>query len=169
MRHSHKMSIGAGGFVLLGIASVIFLVTQIGNRRGPLTTHAMYDVTANFDNIGDLKVGAHVSMSGVEIGRVKSIDFDAVEQKAVVSMRLNTDFDRIPNDSSASIYTQGVLGGKFVSVTNGGSEVYLKNNDRIPYTHSATSLETVISQLLTHYLKAKSGPAADADRPPNRP
>jgi phospholipid/cholesterol/gamma-HCH transport system substrate-binding protein len=162
------MSIGAGGFVLLGIASIVFLVTQIGNRHGTLTTHSMYEVTAKFDNIGDLRVGAQVSMSGVEIGRVRGIAFDAVEQKAVVSMRLNTDFNRIPNDSSASINTQGVLGGKFVSITNGGSEVYLKNNDRIPYTHSATSLESVIGQLLTHYLKAKSGPAAGTDGSPNR-
>jgi phospholipid/cholesterol/gamma-HCH transport system substrate-binding protein len=163
MHHSHKMTIGAVGFVLLGVGSLIFLVTQIGKGGVSLTPHAMYAVTAKFDNIGDLKAGARVSMAGVEIGRVMRIDFDATEQRAVVSMRLNAEFNRIPNDSSASINTQGILGGKFVSLTNGGSEIYLKNNDRISQTRSATSLENVISQLLTHYLQAKSGSASGTD------
>ncbi|MDB6084287.1 MAG: hypothetical protein JWN43_2168 [Gammaproteobacteria bacterium] len=165
MRQSLNMSIGAAGFVLLGIASLVFLVTQVGNRGRSLHSGPMYAVSALFDNVGDLKVGARVSMSGVEVGRVVRIDFDAAEQKALVSMRLNTEFDRIPTDSSASIHTQGFLGGKFVSLANGGSAVFLKDNDRIPYTHSATSIENVISQLLTRYLRAKSMPPANSDQP----
>ncbi|HWJ33642.1 MAG TPA: outer membrane lipid asymmetry maintenance protein MlaD [Steroidobacteraceae bacterium] len=163
------MTIGAGGFLLLGVASLVFLVTQIGNRGLTLIPHPMYEVTAKFDNIADLKVGAHVSMAGVDIGRVKRIDLDAVEQKAVVSMRLDTEFNRIPNDSSASIHTRGLLGGKFVSLTNGGSAVYLKDNDRIPYTRSALSLESVINHFVAHYLQSKSGAAASADQSADRP
>jgi phospholipid/cholesterol/gamma-HCH transport system substrate-binding protein len=160
MHQSREYAIGAAGFVLLGVAAVVFLLTQISNRRMSLIAHSMYEVTAKFDNIGDLKVGARVSMAGVEVGRVIGIGFDAAEHQAIVSMRLNTEFDHIPNDSSASINTRGVLGGKFISLQNGASEVYLKNNDRIARTHSATTLENMISQVLVHYLRAKSGAAA---------
>jgi phospholipid/cholesterol/gamma-HCH transport system substrate-binding protein len=163
VRQSQELTIGAAGFVLLGVAAIVFLLTQISNRRLSLTTHSMYEVTASFDNIADLKVGARVSMAGVEVGRVRGIGFDAMEHKAVVSMRLNTDFNRIPNDSGASINTRGLLGAKFISLQNGGSEVYLKDNDRIAYTRSAAPLENVISQLLVRYLRSKSGSATGAD------
>jgi phospholipid/cholesterol/gamma-HCH transport system substrate-binding protein len=168
MRHSRELAVGAAGFVLLGVSAVVFLLTQISNRRLSLITHPMYEVTAKFDNIGDLKVGARVAMAGVEVGRVKGIGFDAMEHKAVVAMRLNTEFNQIPNDSSASINTRGVLGGKFISLQNGGSDVYLKDNDRIAYTRSATSLEDVISRVLVHYLRAKSGSAAGTDSAADR-
>jgi phospholipid/cholesterol/gamma-HCH transport system substrate-binding protein len=168
MRHSRELAVGAAGFVLLGVSAVVFLLTQISNRRLSLITHPMYEVTAKFDNIGDLKVGARVAMAGVEVGRVKGIGFDAMEHKAVVAMRLNTEFNQIPNDSFASINTRGVLGGKFISLQNGGSDVYLKDNDRIAYTRSATSLEDVISRVLVHYLQAKSGSAAGTDSAADR-
>jgi phospholipid/cholesterol/gamma-HCH transport system substrate-binding protein len=163
MRQSQELTLGAAGFVLLGVAAIVFLLTQISNRRPLLIAHPMYEVTAKFDNIADLKVGARVSMAGVEVGRVMGIGLDTMEQKAVVAMRLNTEFNRIPNDSSASINTRGLLGSKFVSLQNGASDVYLKNNDRIAYTRSATPLENVISQLLVRYLRSKSGSAAAAD------
>jgi phospholipid/cholesterol/gamma-HCH transport system substrate-binding protein len=162
MQHSRKNILGAAGFVLLGVSALAFLLTQISNRRLSLGSQPKYEVTAMFDNVGDLKVGARVSMSGVEVGRVGRIDFDAAEQKAVVFMRLSTDFKRIPNDSSASIYTQGILGGKFVGLTNGGSDVFLKDQDHIVATHSAMPLENVIGQLFTRYLKTKAVPPTGA-------
>jgi phospholipid/cholesterol/gamma-HCH transport system substrate-binding protein len=162
MHHSRKNILGAAGFVLLGVSALAFLLTQISNRHLSLGSPPIYQVTAKFDNVGDLKVGAPVSMSGVEVGRVGGIDFDASEQKAVVSLRLSSEFDRIPDDSSAGIYTRGILGGKFVGLTNGGSGVYLKNQGRIVATHSAMPLENVIGQLFTRYLKTKAAPAADA-------
>jgi phospholipid/cholesterol/gamma-HCH transport system substrate-binding protein len=168
MHYSLKNILGAGGFVLLGAAALAFLLTQISNRHLSLESQPIYEVTALFDNVGDLRAGARVSMSGVEMGRVSRIDFDAAERKAVVSMRLSTQFNRIPIDSSAAIYTQGILGRKFVALTNGGSGVFLKNQDRITATRSATPLENVIGGLLARYMNAKAGPpggaAADSGR-----
>jgi len=159
MSRLNNVSVGAGGFVVLGVAALYFLATQITNRQLSFVAQPSYDVTARFDNIGDLKVGAHVAMSGVTIGRVTGIAFDPQEHDAVVRLRLNTEFSRIPKDSSASITTQGVLGGKFISVTNGASDIYLKNQDQIIATRSAIPLETLISQVVVHYLKGKDATA----------
>lgn len=159
MRRLNNVSVGAGGFVLLGFAALYFLVTQITNRQLSLVRQSSYEVTARFDNIGDLKVGAQVAMSGVDIGWVTSIAFDPRQHDAVVKLRLNTEFNRIPKDSAASITTQGVLGGKFISLANGVSEVYLQDADQIVATRSAISLETLVSQVAARYLK---GPGAAA-------
>ena len=155
MRKSRTLNLGTGTFVLLGFAALFFLTTQTTSRGISFGSLPHYDLTAKFDNIGDLKVGAPVSMSGVEMGRVSNIGFDAKQYKAVVTMRMDARYDKIPTDSDASIYTQGLLGGKFIGITAGGAETYLKNGDQIDFTQSAFVLENLIGQVLANF--AKSG------------
>lgn len=148
-------------FVLLGFAALFFLTTQTTSRGLSFASPPHYDLTAKFDNIADLKVGAPVSMSGVEIGRVARIDLDSKEYKAAVLIRVNAKYNQIPTDSDASIYTQGLLGGKFIGITAGGADTYLKNGDRIDFTQSAFVLENLIGQVLANFAKSKAdAPAA---------
>jgi len=156
MRKSRTLNLGTGSFVLLGFAALFFLTTQTTSRGLTWFGPPHYEVIAKFDNIGDLKIGAPVSMSGVEIGRVDKIDFDSNEYKAVVSLRLNSRYDKIPTDSDASIYTQGLLGGKFIGLTAGGADTYLKDKDQIDFTQSAFVLENLIGQVLANFTKSKA-------------
>jgi phospholipid/cholesterol/gamma-HCH transport system substrate-binding protein len=154
MRKSTTLNLGTGTFVLLGFAALFFLTTQTTSRGITFFTNPPhYELTAKFDNVGDLKVGAPVSMSGVEMGRVKKIAFDSKEYKAVVTMRLDARYTQIPTDSDASIYTQGLLGGKFIGLTAGGAETYLKDKDQIEFTQSAFVLENLIGQVLANFTK----------------
>src|SRR5271156_566434 len=156
MRKSRTLNLGTGTFVLLGFAALFFLTTQTTSRGLSFASPPHYDLTAKFDNIGDLKVGAPVSMSGVEMGRVTRIDFDSKEYKAVVTMRLDARYNQIPTDSDASIYTQGLLGGKFIGLTAGGAETYLKDKDQIDFTQSAFVLENLIGQVLANFAKSST-------------
>jgi phospholipid/cholesterol/gamma-HCH transport system substrate-binding protein len=152
MGKSSTLNVGAGAFVLLGFAALAFLTTQTTNHGIHLGgAGSFYAITAKFDNIGDLKVGAPVSMAGVDVGRVTRIDLDTKQYKAVVSMQLNSKYNEIPSDSDASIYTQGLLGGKFIGLTAGGADTYLKNNDQISFTQSALVLENLIGQLVANF------------------
>ena len=164
MRKSSTLNLGAGSFVLLGFAALAFLTTQTTSRGVHIRSTPHYDLTAKFDNIGDLKVGAPVSMSGVEIGRVAHIDLDLKEYKAVVLLRLNAKYNQIPTDSDASIYTQGLLGGKYVGLTAGGAETYLKNHDQIDFTQSAFVLESLIGQVLANFSSKSSGSSDSAQK-----
>ncbi|HEY3850140.1 MAG TPA: outer membrane lipid asymmetry maintenance protein MlaD [Steroidobacteraceae bacterium] len=165
MRKSNTLNLGTGAFVLLGFAALAFLTTQITSGGLHFGRVPHYDVTAKFDNIGDLKVGAPVSMAGVEVGRVARIDLDLREYKAVVLMRLNSRYNQIPTDSDASIYTQGLLGGKFVGLTAGGADTYLKDKSEIDFTQSAFVLENLIGQLLANF--AKSGNSSSSSGSPD--
>jgi phospholipid/cholesterol/gamma-HCH transport system substrate-binding protein len=172
-KKTSTLNLGTGMFVVLGFAALFFLTTQTTNSGLSFARRPHYDVTAKFDNIADLKVGAPVSMSGVQIGRVAKIDFDPREYKAVVVMQINAKFNQIPTDSDASIYTQGLLGGKFIGLTAGGAETYLKNGDQIDFTQSAFVLENLIGQVLANFTKSKadaqsaaaSAPAATDAKP----
>ena len=153
MRRSRTLNLGTGTFVMLGFAALFFLTTQTTSRGITFASPPHYDLTAKFDNVGDLKVGAPVSMSGVEMGRVAKIGFDSKEYKAVVTMRLDARYNQIPTDSDAAIYTQGLLGGKFIGITAGGAETYLKDKDQIDFTQSAFVLESLIGQVLANFGK----------------
>jgi len=166
LRKSHTLNLGTGLFVVLGFAALTFLTTQTTSHGLSFGSTPHYDLVAKFDNIGDLKVGAPVSMSGVEIGRVVNISFDQREYKAVVLMRINARYHQIPTDSDASIYTQGLLGGKFIGLTAGGAETYLKDKDQIDFTQSAFVLENLIGQLLANFSKSGSdSPKTNPDTP----
>ena len=119
MRPSRAIDLSTGLFVLLGFAAILFLVTQITNREFSLTSDS-YHLQAQFENIGGLKVGAPVSMAGVTVGRVDSIGYSMDALKAVVMLRIDGSYNRIPNDSDASIFTAGLLGGQYIGLTPGG-------------------------------------------------
>jgi phospholipid/cholesterol/gamma-HCH transport system substrate-binding protein len=167
MRKSRTLDLGTGSFVLLGFAALFFLTTQTTSRGITFASPPHYELTAKFDNVGDLKVGAPVSMSGVEMGRVTKIAFDSKEYKAVVTLRIDARYNQIPTDSDAAIYTQGLLGGKFIGLTAGGAETYLKDKDQIDFTQSAFVLENLIGQVLANFAKnagSNSG-KSNADAP----
>jgi len=158
MRPNRTLEIGTGLFVLLGFAALLFLTSQLpanGVKFG--APKAGYHVTAEFDNIGDLKVGAPATMAGVRVGEVAGIRFDSKDYKAVVSLRIDRQYNQIPEDSFASIETQGLLGGKYVGISPGGLDSYLKEGGRIDQTQSAIVLENLINKFFASYSSKGGG------------
>lgn len=156
MRQTRAIELGTGLFVLLGFAALFFLVTQITSREFGFGD-AAYRLTASFEQVGGLKPGAPVSMSGVTIGRVESISYDFNEYRARVTMRIDKAYDRIPDDSDAGILTAGLLGGQYVGIGPGSSETFLADGNQIQFTQSAIVLENLISKFL--FSKAAEKPA----------
>ncbi|MEI6458094.1 MAG: outer membrane lipid asymmetry maintenance protein MlaD [Pseudomonadota bacterium] len=147
MKRNPSIEIGTGLFVLLGFAALFFMATQISSHGLEFGRHD-YHLSANFDNVGGLKAGAPVSIGGVTIGRVETIDYDSTSYKAVVHLAINQRYDHIPNDSDVAIYTAGLLGGNYVGFTPGGSVTNYKDGDRVEMTQSAVVLENLISKFL---------------------
>lgn len=134
-------------FILLGFAALFFLATQTTNVESYIDDSG-YSITARFEDVAGLKERAPVTMAGVTIGRVEKIAFDPDGLNAVVTMRIGQEFNRIPDDSDASILTAGLLGSKYVGIGPGGSETYLKNDSQVELTQSAIVLENIIGKLL---------------------
>ncbi|MGH8287795.1 MAG: outer membrane lipid asymmetry maintenance protein MlaD [Steroidobacteraceae bacterium] len=153
MRATRSFEIGTGLFVILGLAALLFLTTQLPSNGLKLSFGKApgYDVTAEFDNIGDLKVGAPVRMAGVRIGGVTAIGFDNESYRADVHLHIYPQFSQIPQDSYASIETEGLLGSQYVGVSPGGLSTYLKNGSQILQTQSAIVLESLINKFFANY------------------
>ena len=147
MDSTRTRNLGTGLFIFLGFTALLFLATQttdMDEYRGATG----FRVTARFDDVAGLKVRAPITMAGVNIGRVESIKFDNNRLDAVVTLRIEPQFNRIPDDSDASILTAGLLGSKYIGMGPGGSDNYLKDNSEIEITQSAVVLEQLIGKFL---------------------
>ncbi|MGH8199870.1 MAG: outer membrane lipid asymmetry maintenance protein MlaD [Steroidobacteraceae bacterium] len=153
MRPTRSLEIGTGLFVLLGLLALIFLTTQLPSSGLKLNLGKSpgYDVSAEFDNIGDLKVGAPVRMAGVRIGDVTGIGLDDQSYRANVHLHIYPQFNEIPQDSYASIETEGLLGGQYVGISPGGLSTYLKSGSQILQTQSAIVLENLINKFFANF------------------
>jgi len=135
-----------GLFVACGIAALFFMAMQISNLSS-YSNEAVYTITAHFENSGSLKVKSPISIAGVHIGRVSNISIDKTSYEAVVEMRIKAQY-QLPDDTSASIFTAGLLGEQYISLEPGGSEDYIQPNGIIDITQSAVVLEEIIGKFL---------------------
>lgn len=152
-----------GLFVLLGAVALAFLALRAGNLS-TFSFSSTYNVSANFDNIGGLKVRAPVKSAGVVVGRVASIRLDDKTFQAVVTLKMEKDFT-FPTDSSAKILTSGLLGEQYIGIEPGGEDKNLVNGSVISMTQSAIVLETLISKFLYSTAEKQGTPAAESSKP----
>jgi phospholipid/cholesterol/gamma-HCH transport system substrate-binding protein len=75
---------------------------------------------------------------------VAAVRLDPQTYDAVVEMEIFIDVDRLTDDTVASIQTSGLLGEKYIDLSVGGSEQYLKDGDTIFDTQPALNLEKLI-------------------------
>lgn len=144
---SRLLEIVVGMFLCLGVAAILLLTFQVSDlKRG--SEKDSYKIVANFENIGGLKVGSSVNMSGVRIGRVTDISIDKYTFEAAVTMAIENSRNDLPKDSSASILTAGLLGENYVGIEAGGDTRTLKEGDKLLFAESALVLEQVIGQFL---------------------
>jgi len=147
MRQSTTVEIWVGLFVALGFAALLMLAMKVSNITSYVDGRG-YQVSAGFENIGGLTVRAPVRIGGVRIGRVSDISYDRDSFQAIVTMRIDAEYNQLPLDTSASILTDGLLGENYIGLEPGGDEESLSDGDRIDITQSALVLEKLIGQFL---------------------
>lgn len=147
MRQKKSTEITVGLFVALGIVALFFLAMKVSNL-GDFNEEQGYRVTAEFENIGGLKVRSPVTLAGVRVGRVESIRLDPESYNAMVTLNMYSHFDNLPTDTAASIYTAGLLGEQYIGLEAGAEDEFLQDGDVIELTQPALVLEKVIGQFL---------------------
>lgn len=158
MNKQRYVDISVGIFMLLGLLALLVMAMKVSNIND-FMSRKDYQVTADFTDIGGLKVRAPVTVAGVRIGEVSRIELQAGELNARVTMNLRND-KKIPyEDSSARILTEGLLGSNYISIVpgfedeEGKDHPYLREGDVIAKTQEAIILENLIGQLLFNIKK----------------
>lgn len=140
-----NLELTVGLFLLAGFLAFAYISTQFGEFTF-FNSGKFYTLEAEFDNISGLKKGANVSMAGVQIGRVADIALTK-DDMALVSLELRNDV-QVSEDAIASVKTQGIIGDKFIKISQGGAEELLQSGDLITETESVVDLEDLISQFV---------------------
>lgn len=149
MNPRRSFSAGTGLFILLGFAALVFLATQTTSIANTYQGDS-YTVKARFTNVGQLKVRAPVKLAGVRIGSVQSITLEPKRLDALVVLSIDKRYDKIPEDSSAAVFTSGLLGDQYIAIRPGGSLKSLHNGEEIILTQSAMQLEDLIGKFLVN-------------------
>lgn len=147
-----KSEVWVGVFLLAALLAALYICLKAADITS-IRTQPTWRLYATFDNIGGLKVRAPVRIGGVEVGRVSAISLDPKTYLPRVSMDIEKRYNHIPDTSSLSVRTAGLLGEQYLALNIGfedpefGTSI-LKNGDVIQDTKSALVLEDMIGQFL---------------------
>lgn len=143
--------------MLLTLASLLVLAVASTNQRWGFGS-SQYTLTARFSQIGQLRAQAPVKIGGVTIGKVADISLDPTKFDSIVTLSLDTKYKDLPADTSAGIFTSGLLGESYIGLQPGGDPDTLKPGDEIGFTQPAVDL----LQLVGKYMFSGGGGGSNA-------
>ena len=142
----------AGMFVIAALF-VLFIVSLNMSTRDVYSARNTYALKADFTDVSGLRDRAPVRIAGVKIGDVSKIGLNKNTAMAQVTMRVSNQYrGTIPDDSVASILTEGILGAKYVSIEPGLSNVPLGHGGRLVKTNPAMVLEKLVNKIVSKVL-----------------
>ena len=153
--NTKKVEVLVGLFIAVGLLALFMLAMKVSNLN-IYNDDTGYEISASFEDISGLKVKSPVTMAGVLIGRVNEINLDEKRFEAIVKIRIESKYDNLPKDTSASIYTAGLLGEKYIGLEPGGDEENLQHNDKLKLTQSSLVLEKLISRFVDAFINKDS-------------
>lgn len=168
MKHSLlETSIGAA--VLMGaIIFFLFSYATAHESAGGIVS-GTYRLTAMFENIGGLKSGDNVMVSGVKVGVIDKITLDPKLYRAEVHFNITNDI-KLARDSSARISSESLLGGKYLELQPGGDDADLKDGDIIEITQAPANLEDLLGRFIFSAAdKKKEADQKTSDAPAPKP
>jgi phospholipid/cholesterol/gamma-HCH transport system substrate-binding protein len=151
----------AAGAVVVVVAAAFLAYAVLHSGRGPVAADGIR-LSARFDRIDGLAPGADVRIAGVRVGSVTGSRIDPETFGAEVTMVVDRSL-RLPADTSAEITSEGLLGGKYVSLVPGGAEEVLADGGRITLTQGSISLEALLGRFIFSATQLNGQPQGQAE------
>ena len=154
-----RLEFSVGAFLLLALASLLVLAVASTNQRWGFGGGG-YELKARFTQIGQLRKQAPVKIGGVVVGQVGNIELDPTRFDSIVTLNLDGKFKDLPADTSAGIFTSGLLGESYIGLQPGGDPDVLQPGDEIVFTQPAVDL----IQMVGKYMFSGSGNSGAASQ-----
>ncbi len=140
-----------GNFVEFITGMIVVLISVFLLGYGYLGTRGDraqgYELLVKFDRADGLVEGSDVKVGGIRVGTVSKLVLDPQSYEALVHMKIDPQV-HLPTDSSASIVSENLLGGKYLALVPGGDETMLKPGDTLQFSQSSMILESLIGKLI---------------------
>ena len=132
-----------GAIVIILAVSFLFYSFSITDNNSEGT----YKIKGTFNRIDGIQIGSDVRLSGIKIGSVAKSSLNQTTYEADLVLVID-DSIYIPDDSSAKITMDGLLGSNYISIEPGGSDIYLTENDYLLYTQGSIDLIGLVGEAL---------------------
>jgi phospholipid/cholesterol/gamma-HCH transport system substrate-binding protein len=133
--------VGLGVIIIAGWF-ILFVVSK-SDKLSNISETTNY--IASFNDVSGISVGSNIKLAGVTVGKVLELKLDEINYTAEMVLGINRKI-KIPNDSEIIITSEGLLGGNYVSISPGGSDIFLKANEKFSFTQSSLSLNNLIQK-----------------------
>jgi phospholipid/cholesterol/gamma-HCH transport system substrate-binding protein len=148
------------GTAVVAIAVAFFFYAYQASDKA--NAAGSYRLSAEFDNAEGVSVGTDVRVAGVKIGSVIAFTLNPENFQANVTMELDPSV-KLTDDATAKVTAEGLLGSKFISLEQGGSETLLAEGGIISNTQGAVDIWSLISQAM--FENKSKPPAAETQTP----
>ncbi|MEH6414632.1 outer membrane lipid asymmetry maintenance protein MlaD [Pseudomonas sp. CGJS7] len=161
---SPRIEFAVGAFLLLALASLLVLAIASTNGKFGFGGDS-YQVTAKFTTIGALRPNAPIKIGGVTVGQVSDISLDPKSFRSVVTLSIYNRYNNLSADTSAGIFTSGLLGESYIGLGPGGDPDTLKPGDEIYLTQPAVDLIQLVGKYMFSGGGAQGGNSGGAAKP----
>lgn len=145
MESTRQHQIKVGLFLLIGTIVIISSIFMLGGNKALFTRYNNYKIF--FEQVQGLNQGSVVSLSGLNIGNIESIEFSSEQNQIQVTIRVESQYaDKIREGTTAEIRTQGALGDKFIYLQPGPSQNPLISENQIIPKQMAQDFLGVLSE-----------------------
>ena len=132
------------GTIVLGVAITFFTISF---KSSKISSDNGYKILAKFDNADGINIGSDIKISGVKVGTISEQNLDAESFQAVLKFNIYNHI-KIPTDSSAKIVSEGLLGSKYIAITPGGDDEFMKDGQEINFTQSSINFEELLGKFI---------------------
>lgn len=124
---------------VVAVGFFAFAASQAGQSTG-----SGYELTARFHRVDGVAVGSDVRVAGVKVGVVRAVALDPETFLAKLDFVIDRSVE-VPDDSTARIASDGLLGGAYVAIEPGAGDA-LAAGGEIINTQGSIDLLTVLAQ-----------------------
>ncbi|MEX2484077.1 MAG: MlaD family protein [Brumimicrobium sp.] len=151
--HKEKFKIRLGLFVVGGLVLFMLALFIIGKQKNLFDS--VITVSTTFFNVSGLQVGNNVRFSGINVGTVDKISI--INDSTVhVNMLVKTSVQQfIKNDSEISIGSEGLIGDRLLSISQGSTKAPMVKDGQILVSTEPVETDAIIESLETTAMNAE--------------
>lgn len=136
-----------GVFITIGIAIFVIVIFIIGKQQNLF--NPVFKLTTEFYNVSGLKVGNSIRFSGIDVGVVDNIKIinDSTVQVDLLVRKNVQQF--IKSDSYASIGSEGIIGDRIITITQGSNEATMAEDGQRILSEEPVETDAIVKSLKT--------------------
>ena len=133
--------------VIIILLSLVIFINLFNGYNSNKSNNISFSLNSDFNNVGSLSVGNDIKIHGVKVGEVNDISINPELFVANVILEFDN-FYKLPSDSIFTITSNGLMGGSYIDIKIGSSDLTFNENETTKHNIDAISIENIISDII---------------------